>query len=236
MSGIRYFDKAEYLKEKQLEAKYRSGTGVIATQSATKWLMGDEAEIKEPEPSLFEARKRYMVPNEVRARTIKNMDRLGAKVHENINRQLPKGYSIPPLIDSRLLEQFPHLCVTQFSQVPLKATDDDIVCSLYVTNFLGDIMTSGDAVMFNVKSIAYNRMFFSVAWHRNELTDTMQIAPISRNGVMFKTLEPQVAFDSIVHMTTGISAMQWRANIEKAKAIKEAASAQIETPPASKMR
>jgi len=218
---LRYFDAPEYAAAKAREAESKR-VGKVAARGATRWLSGEtkartQQEIDEHNAKVaYEARKRYLNQPEVKNRTIERMDRLGEKTHAHFNRELPSGYSIVPIIESKLLEQYPHLCVTQFTHIPLRTAEKDVFCSIYVTNFAAEIDMSGEQPKFVVKSHDYGQMFFCLAWRIDAATGESTIArDMFADGLVFRTSDMQIAFDHTVHLTTGTKASVWRERLRQ---------------------
>lgn len=218
---LRYFDAPEYAAEKAREAE-RAGGSKVGARGATRWLRGEtkarsQSEIDEHNSKeAYEARKRYLGQPEVKERTIERMDRLGQKTHAHFNRELPDGYTIVPVVESKLLEQYPHLGVTQFTHIPLRTSDKTVFCSIYVTNFASEIDMSGDQPKFVVNSHDYGQMFFCLAWRTDPATGKTTIArDMFSNGLVFRTSDMQIAFDHTVHLTTGTKASVWRQRLRQ---------------------
>lgn len=218
---LRYYDAPEYAAEKAREAENKRGSKVGA-RGASRWLRGEtknrsQKEIDEHNARLeYEARKRFLGQPEVKDRTIERMDRLGQKTHAHFNRELPDGYNIVPVIESKLLEQYPHLCVTQFTHIPLRTAEKNVFCSIYVTNFASEIDMSGEQPKFVVKNYDYGKMFFCLAWRIDPTTGASTIArDMFADGLVFRTSDMQIAFDHTVHLTTGTKASVWRERLRQ---------------------
>lgn len=226
---LRYFDAPQYKIELALETESKRG-GKLGARGATRWLCGEvksrsQKEIDAHNAKLeFEARKRYLAQPEVTERTIEKMDRLGHRTHAQFNRELPNGYTIVPIIESKLLEQFPHLCVTQFTHIPLRTSEKNVFCSIYVTNFASEIDMSDEQPKFVVKSYEYGKMYFCLAWRFDPETGVTTIArDMFSDGLVFRTSDMQIAFDHTVHLTTGTKASVWRERLRQPKPIKKRA-------------
>jgi hypothetical protein len=213
---LRYFDAPEYEVELARAADNKTG-GKLKDRGATRWLRGEtqarsKAELDDHNARMaFEARKRYLAQPEVQDRTLEKMDRLGQRTHAHFNRELPDGYSIVPVIESKLLEQFPHLCVTQFTHIPLRTSEKNVYCSIYITNFAAEIDMTGESPKFEVRNHDYGRMFYCLAWRFDPATGASTIArDMFSDGLVFRTSEMQIAFDHTVHLTTGTKASVWR--------------------------
>jgi hypothetical protein len=213
---LRYYDAPEYAADKAREAENKN-VGKAVARGATRWLRGETKSRSQKEiddlndKAKYEARKRYLDQPEVQDRTIERMDRVGQKTHAYFNREMPDGHSIVPVIESKLLEQFPHLCVTQFTHIPLRTAEKNVFCSIYVTNFSADIDMSDEQPRFTVKGHDYGKMFFCLAWRLDTATGTSTIArDMFSDGLVFRTADMQIAFDHTVHLTTGTKASVWR--------------------------
>lgn len=218
---LRYYDAPKYAADLAREAENKRGSKV-GERGATRWLRGEtkartQKEIDDHNAKVdYEARKRYLGQPEVKDRTIERMDRLGQKTHAHFNRELPDGYSIVPVIESKLLEQYPHLCVTQFTHIPLRTAERNVFCSIYVTNFAADIDMTGDQPKFIVKNHEYGRMFYCLAWRIDPATGVSTIArDMFSEGLVFRTGNQQIAFDHTVHLTTGTKASVWRERLRQ---------------------
>lgn len=229
--SLRYFDAPEFNQAKAKEDELKKSRGKLKQGGATMWLRGDgrartRAEIDAYDAKhSFEASKRYMAKPEVHERTLEKEQRFGQQTHAQFNRNLPRGYAIPPVIEAKLLEEYPHLCVTQFTHVPLKTKENDVICALYVANFDAQIDMSPDQPVFLIKDPKYGRMYFCIAWRIDKDTNELSIArDIFSDGLAFRTGDMKIAFDHTVHITTGIRATDWRKKLEKAsKSLKKVA-------------
>jgi hypothetical protein len=224
MTVLRYFDKSEYEEAKKREEQESGAQGKLTRRSATMWLRGQtgersDKEIAEASTRAFEARKRFMITDEVIERTKENITKHAAAAGKAFKRGMPEGakFAPSPDMEPRLLEKYPHLGVCEFAKIPLRLEGREVIVALYVGNFNGTISTKPDDDFFKITDPSYAEMYFAIAWRKDGEGEFEVATDVGHKGVMFQTNSKTKAFDNSVYLSTGRKVSDWQQRIQTAQ-------------------
>jgi hypothetical protein len=224
MTALRYFDKSEYEEAKKRADEVSASQGKLTRRGATMWLRGQDGqrsdqEITEASKRAFEARKRFMVTDEVIERTKDKITKHADATGKAFRRGMPSGAKFAPSLDMepRLLEKYPHLGVCEFAKIPMRIEGREVIVALYVGNFTGTISTKPDEDFFKITDTSYAEMYFAVAWRKDGEGEFEVATDVGHKGVMFQTDSKTKAFDNSVFLSTGRKVSDWQQRIKAAQ-------------------
>ncbi len=223
MTVLRYFDKPEYEEAQKKAEEFSQSQGKLTRRSASMWLRGEEGErskqeIDEVSTKTYEAKKRYLVGDEVIERTKEKISNHAKGTGKAFRREMPHGarFAPTPDMEPKLLEKYPHLGVCGFGEIPVRLNGRDVTVALYVANFNATISTDPDEDFFKITKPDYAEMYFAVAWRKVGDDKYEVAADLGHNGVMFQTTDKSKAFDNSVYLSTGRKVSEWQRRIKEA--------------------
>ncbi len=157
-------------------------------------------------PERLPSGKRYLTPEEVGERTGRILAKAGETTLQRIN-SFHRGIRFPKLIFYRVFDEIPHLgyCHVTTSRTSFNP-QTEVKWSFYIANFTSEI--SETYPFFERISSERGRMYFAVAFEKAP-GDTFRIdRSIRKNGLLFRTLDPQEALRNVLMLGAPNSAIR----------------------------